>query len=99
MLERTRRSKKLASTQKFANTKDEKALIQQVAVVTGAGRGIGAAIAIKLADMGAAAVLCGRTKEHLESTAKTIFETGGKAHVRWKRSIEKSNRNSVGWTS
>jgi NAD(P)-dependent dehydrogenase (short-subunit alcohol dehydrogenase family) len=71
----------LASTQKFANTKDEKALIQQVAVVTGAGRGIGAAIAIKLANMGAATVLCGRRKEHLESTAKTISENGGKAHL------------------
>lgn len=71
----------MASTQNFANTKDEKALIQQVAVVTGAGRGIGAAIASRLAKLGAVAVLCGRRKEHLESTAKTILETGAKAHV------------------
>ena len=41
----------------------------QVAVVTGAGRGIGAAIARKLASLGATAVLCGRTKETLDTSA------------------------------
>lgn len=53
----------------------------QVAVVTGAGRGIGAAIAAKLAAMGAAAVLCGRTPSDLQATAQTIIETGGRAEV------------------
>jgi 3-oxoacyl-[acyl-carrier protein] reductase len=56
-------------------------LSAQVAVVTGAGRGIGAAIARKLASLGATTVLCGRTKETLDATAQTILETGGKVEV------------------
>jgi NAD(P)-dependent dehydrogenase (short-subunit alcohol dehydrogenase family) len=53
----------------------------QVAVVTGAGRGIGAAIAGRLARMGASVVLCGRTRSHLENTADAISKAGGKADV------------------
>jgi 3-oxoacyl-[acyl-carrier protein] reductase len=53
----------------------------QVAIITGAGRGIGAAIASKLANMGAVAVLCGRTAALLESTAAEIAKSGGKAQV------------------
>src|SRR5579859_8151461 len=56
-------------------------LVGQVAIITGAGRGIGAAIARKLADMGATAVLCGRTKSALESTAAEISKAAGKAEV------------------
>jgi 3-oxoacyl-[acyl-carrier protein] reductase len=56
-------------------------LVGQVAVVTGAGRGIGAAIARKLAKLGATAVLCGRTKTTLDNTAQSILEAGGKAEV------------------
>ena len=50
----------------------------QVAIVTGAGRGIGAAIARKLAGLGAVTVLCGRTTALLESTAAVITEVGRK---------------------
>jgi 3-oxoacyl-[acyl-carrier protein] reductase len=53
----------------------------QIAVVTGAGRGIGAAIARKLASMGALAVLCGRTCANLEHTARAISDAVGKAEV------------------
>jgi 3-oxoacyl-[acyl-carrier protein] reductase len=56
-------------------------LVGQVAIVTGAGRGIGAAIARKLARMGALAVLCGRSRPTLESTAAEISKAGGKAEV------------------
>jgi 3-oxoacyl-[acyl-carrier protein] reductase len=58
-----------------------KPLVGQVAVITGAGRGIGAAIARKLALLGATAVLCGRTKETLDATATQILEAGGKTEV------------------
>ena len=39
----------------------QKLLENKVAVVTGAGRGIGKAIALRLASEGAAIVACGRT--------------------------------------
>jgi 3-oxoacyl-[acyl-carrier protein] reductase len=58
----------------------EGALSGQVAVVTGAGRGIGAAIAAKLGQLGADVVLCGRTEGALNRTAEAITASGGKAH-------------------
>lgn len=57
----------------------EKSLSGQAALVTGAGRGIGAAIARKLADLGAAVVLCGRTRASLDATASVITGGGGTA--------------------
>jgi len=57
------------------------ALADQVAVVTGAGRGIGAAIAQKLASLGAAVVLCGRSPGPLSSTAASISKAGGQANT------------------
>jgi 3-oxoacyl-[acyl-carrier protein] reductase len=60
---------------------DETALAGQVAVITGAGRGIGAAIARKLASLGATALLCGRSRSPLESTAAAISKAGGHAQV------------------
>lgn len=68
------------------------ALSGQVAVVTGAGRGIGAAIADKLASLGADVVLCGRTESPLKKTADAIAAKGGKAHV---KSCDVSDLNSV----
>ncbi len=56
-------------------------LFGQVAVITGAGRGIGAAIARKLASLGATSVLCGRTQSTLDSTARAILDAGGKTEV------------------
>ncbi|HUD64948.1 MAG TPA: SDR family NAD(P)-dependent oxidoreductase [Candidatus Sulfotelmatobacter sp.] len=56
-------------------------LAGQVAVVTGAGRGIGAAIASRLAALGATAVLCGRTQSTLDATARSILDAGGKVEV------------------
>lgn len=53
----------------------------QVAVVTGAGRGIGAAIARELSNLGVLTVLCGRTRSALESTAQAIVKSGGRAEV------------------
>ena len=57
------------------------ALSGQVAVVTGAGRGIGAAIALTLAGLGAQVALCGRTRTALENTANAIRQAGGQSAV------------------
>ncbi len=48
----------------------------KVAVVTGAGRGIGKAIAIALAEAGADVVLAARTAAQLEKTAEEIRSKG-----------------------
>jgi len=53
----------------------------QVAVVTGAGRGIGAASAIALAEAGADVALTARTPEQLESVADRIRALGRRALV------------------
>jgi 3-oxoacyl-[acyl-carrier protein] reductase len=53
----------------------------QVAVVTGAGRGIGAAIAHTLAALGVRAVVCGRRREPLAATAAAIQNMGGQSSV------------------
>ena len=44
----------------------------QVAVVTGAGRGIGRAIAVELGKLGAHVALAARSRSELEDTARTI---------------------------
>ena len=54
-----------------------KSLSGQVALVTGGGRGIGAAIAATLAELGATTVICGRTRGTLEKTAQRIRGAGG----------------------
>jgi 3-oxoacyl-[acyl-carrier protein] reductase len=60
---------------------ESQALSGQIAVITGAGRGIGAAIAIKLADMGARSIICGRTRAALERTAAAIQRDGDQSTV------------------
>ena len=59
------------------NDASNQPLSAQVAVVTGAGRGIGAAIATSLARLGAHAVLCGRTVSAIQATAAAIASEGG----------------------
>jgi 3-oxoacyl-[acyl-carrier protein] reductase len=53
----------------------------KIAIVTGGGRGIGRAIATRLAEMGATAVICGRSQQTLEATAQEIRSAGGKCEA------------------
>ena len=51
----------------------------RVAIVTGGGRNIGRAIAIKLAEQGYAVVVCSRTQSEIDVTAGIIQEQGGRS--------------------
>jgi len=56
-------------------------LTDQVAVVTGAGRGIGAASAVALAEAGADVVLAARTEAQLLAVAAEVEAAGRRAHI------------------
>ncbi|MEL6536204.1 MAG: glucose 1-dehydrogenase [Bacteroidota bacterium] len=51
----------------------------KVAIITGASKGIGKAIAIGLAQAGAKVVVSSRSQEAVDEVAKSIQETGGEA--------------------
>ncbi len=56
-------------------------LAARVVIVTGAGRGIGRAISVALAQESATIVLASRSVEHLEQTADMVTQAGGRAHI------------------
>jgi NAD(P)-dependent dehydrogenase (short-subunit alcohol dehydrogenase family) len=58
-----------------------KAFEGRISLVTGASRGIGAAIAEKLASEGAHVILTARTAKDLEAVEQRIFEAGGTATI------------------
>lgn len=51
----------------------------QTAIVTGAGRGLGAATALELAQAGARLVLMSRSEDEISAVARTIRSQGGQA--------------------
>ena len=60
---------------------DQFRLDGQAAVVTGAGRGLGAAIAVAFAKVGADVLISSRTRTELDAVAGQIEATGRRAHV------------------
>ena len=54
-------------------------LERKVAIVTGAGRGIGKAVSVALAKAGCRVVLAARTREQIEAVEKEILSQGGDA--------------------
>ena len=67
-------------------------LANQVAVVTGAGRGIGRAIALKFAAEGADVVCVSRTAENSEKTAGEVRALGRKA---WALAVDVADAAAV----
>jgi NAD(P)-dependent dehydrogenase (short-subunit alcohol dehydrogenase family) len=54
-------------------------LAEKIAVITGGGRGIGRAIALKFAGEGASVVVAARTRSEIESVAEEVRRAGGRA--------------------
>ncbi|MFX1282595.1 MAG: 3-oxoacyl-ACP reductase FabG [Promethearchaeota archaeon] len=71
------------SSEKIAKTKKDevkpKRLMNKVAIVTGAGKGIGREIALTYAREGAKVVVAARTQSDIDSLANEIKECGGEA--------------------
>lgn len=59
----------------------EKKLAGKVAVITGASKGLGKAMALALAEAGAKVVLVSRNREQLHAVAAECRQSGGEAHV------------------
>jgi len=67
-------------------------LANQIAVVTGAGRGIGRAIALKLAGAGADVACVSRTAENAEKAAQEVRSLGRRA---WAHAVDVADAAAV----
>lgn len=67
-------------------------LDNRIALITGAGKGIGKAITKGLADMNFRTILIGRTMSHLEQVSDEIVNTGGLAPALYELDINNTSK-------
>jgi 3-oxoacyl-[acyl-carrier protein] reductase len=67
-------------------------LENKIALVTGAGRGIGRAVALKLASQGADIICCSRSAENAQKAAAEVQAAGRKS---WHYAVDVSNGDDV----
>ena len=67
-------------------------LVNRVALISGAGRGIGRAIAERFAQEGATVLCVSKTPENCQQVAQTIIEQGGKAEA---YPMDVADKNSI----
>lgn len=82
----------------------EKELLTQVALITGAGKGLGKAIAFELADRGAAVVLADRDEAAATQVSREIEALGGAVSVircdlRVEDEVRRMVEDAVAWRS
>lgn len=73
-------------------TRSAKRLEGQMALITGASRGIGRAIAVKFAQEGADLFLCATNMHRLEETASLVAQTGRTVHL---HTVDVADREAV----
>ncbi len=67
----------------------------KIVVITGASRGIGAAVAHQFADAGATVVVSSRKQDSIDAVADTIQAGGGKAHAIACHNGDKDSREQL----
>lgn len=73
----------MSAAKTFLNSSDTSTpLINVVALVTGGSRGIGRAIALRLAELGACVAICGRNEQALRDSEAELRKTGSRVFAR-----------------
>jgi NAD(P)-dependent dehydrogenase (short-subunit alcohol dehydrogenase family) len=67
----------------------------KVAIITGAGRGLGRSMAVGFAEAGANVVLAARTMDQLEETAELVKAAGGKSLIVSTNVAEEEQANNL----